>query len=182
MACLKHIQNKFAFINQFRRSASLFSPAVDYKIPADHSREVSRMAFFLNVKFICNRLCFQVVEYKHIINDKLSSNKTSSSAEWSLPRSSDVYYYSKAIVNVTTSESNQRVNNRQSMALMMLITFSLQTSDYKNKNKNQQEDGLHKVFDTLSVTLPRLFIQPLDYSIYSPNLIFENNIKGKKTV
>lgn len=46
MACLKHIQNKFAFINQFRRSASLFSPAVDYKIPADHSREVSRMAFF----------------------------------------------------------------------------------------------------------------------------------------
>lgn len=41
---------------------------------------------------------------------------------------------------------------------------------------------LHKIFETLSNTLPNLFIKPLDYSIYSPNLIFEDNIRGRRTV
>ncbi|XP_059480999.1 uncharacterized protein LOC132199915 [Neocloeon triangulifer] len=43
-------------------------------------------------------------------------------------------------------------------------------------------DQLEKVFNVLSDTLPKLFIQPLDYSIYHPNVVFENNIRGKKTV
>lgn len=37
------------------------------------------------------------------------------------------------------------------------------------------------MFDVLGNTLPKLFIQPLDYSIYNPNLIFENNIRGMRT-
>ncbi|XP_055584955.1 uncharacterized protein C6orf136 homolog [Uranotaenia lowii] len=44
------------------------------------------------------------------------------------------------------------------------------------------EEALQKVFDVLGNTLPKLFIQPLDYSIYNPNLIFENNIRGMRTV
>ncbi|KAL1373550.1 hypothetical protein pipiens_020443 [Culex pipiens pipiens] len=43
------------------------------------------------------------------------------------------------------------------------------------------EEQLQKVYDTLANTLPKLFIQPLDYSIYNPNLIFENNIRGIRT-
>ncbi|XP_065075112.1 uncharacterized protein C6orf136 homolog [Ochlerotatus camptorhynchus] len=43
------------------------------------------------------------------------------------------------------------------------------------------EEQLHRVFEVLSNTLPKLFIQPLDYSIYNPNLIFENNIRGMRT-
>lgn len=43
------------------------------------------------------------------------------------------------------------------------------------------EEQLHRVFDVLANTLPKLFIQPLDYSIYNPNLIFENNIRGMRT-
>lgn len=43
------------------------------------------------------------------------------------------------------------------------------------------EEQLQKVFDVLGNTLPKLFIQPLDYSIYNPNLIFENNIRGIRT-
>lgn len=41
---------------------------------------------------------------------------------------------------------------------------------------------LHKIFEILSNTLPNLFIKPLDYSIYNPNLIFEDNIRGRKTM
>lgn len=43
------------------------------------------------------------------------------------------------------------------------------------------EEHLQKVYDVLANTLPKLFIQPLDYSIYNPNLIFENNIRGMRT-
>lgn len=62
-----------------------------------------------------------------------------------------------------------------------------------NQSDNQQESGtpsssggpseeqLQKVYDVLANTLPKLFIQPLDYSIYNPNLIFENNIRGIRT-
>uniref|UniRef100_A0A2M4BV09 Uncharacterized protein n=1 Tax=Anopheles marajoara TaxID=58244 RepID=A0A2M4BV09_9DIPT len=44
------------------------------------------------------------------------------------------------------------------------------------------EEQLHRVYQVLSQTLPKLFVQPLDYSIYSPNLIFENNIRATRTV
>ncbi|KAI8127349.1 hypothetical protein FF38_08446 [Lucilia cuprina] len=41
---------------------------------------------------------------------------------------------------------------------------------------------LEHAYSVLSDTLPKLFIQPLDYSIYSPNLEFQNNITGKHTI
>uniref|UniRef100_A0A2M4APN3 Uncharacterized protein n=1 Tax=Anopheles triannulatus TaxID=58253 RepID=A0A2M4APN3_9DIPT len=51
-----------------------------------------------------------------------------------------------------------------------------------NASQPPTEEQLHRVYQVLSQTLPKLFVQPLDYSIYSPNLIFENNIRGTKTV
>ncbi|XP_065334299.1 uncharacterized protein LOC135935700 [Cloeon dipterum] len=44
------------------------------------------------------------------------------------------------------------------------------------------EDQLQNIFNVLKDTLPKLFIQPLDYSVYHPDVIFENNIRGKRTV
>lgn len=55
------------------------------------------------------------------------------------------------------------------------------SSPPSNNNQDQLEK-LNNAYDILSNTLPKLFIQPLDYSVYSPNLIFENNITGKHTV
>uniref|UniRef100_T1GTG1 Uncharacterized protein n=1 Tax=Megaselia scalaris TaxID=36166 RepID=T1GTG1_MEGSC len=59
---------------------------------------------------------------------------------------------------------------------------STPSSSPSNNKNNDQIENLNHAFDVLSNTLPKLFIQPLDYSIYSPNLIFENNITGKHTV
>lgn len=53
--------------------------------------------------------------------------------------------------------------------------------DKSNENKKGSED-LERAFEVLKNTLPKLFVEPLDYSIYSPNLIFQNNITGKHTV
>ncbi|KAJ8734330.1 hypothetical protein PYW07_014881 [Mythimna separata] len=44
------------------------------------------------------------------------------------------------------------------------------------------EEQLMKVFHTLSATMPNLFVKPLDYSIYHPNMVFVNNIRGTTTV
>ncbi|XP_041974412.1 uncharacterized protein LOC121729837 isoform X2 [Aricia agestis] len=60
-----------------------------------------------------------------------------------------------------------------------------QTGDTKAEAENQgkpSEEQLMKVFNTLRDTMPNIFIKPLDYSIYHPNLIFVNNIRGKTTV
>ncbi|XP_017472514.1 PREDICTED: uncharacterized protein C6orf136 homolog [Rhagoletis zephyria] len=51
----------------------------------------------------------------------------------------------------------------------------------KNRNQPRLED-LDRAFRVLQETLPKLFVEPLDYSIYSPNLVFENNITGKQTI
>ncbi|XP_055539916.1 uncharacterized protein C6orf136 homolog [Wyeomyia smithii] len=70
----------------------------------------------------------------------------------------------------------------------LAATERFQASPNDQKESNPQTDGngpseaqLQRVFDTLANTLPKLFIQPLDYSIYNPNLIFENNIRGMRT-
>lgn len=43
-------------------------------------------------------------------------------------------------------------------------------------------EKLAYVYHVLSETLPKLFIQSMDYTIYDSNLIFENNIRGTRTV
>ncbi|KAF6205423.1 hypothetical protein GE061_019595 [Apolygus lucorum] len=43
-------------------------------------------------------------------------------------------------------------------------------------------EQLDRIFNVLSHELPRLFIHHFDYTIYHPDLIFENNIKGYRTV
>lgn len=50
-----------------------------------------------------------------------------------------------------------------------------------NSSNQPSEEQLQRVYDVLANTLPKLFIQPMDYSVYNPNLIFENNIRGVRT-
>ncbi|XP_061717985.1 uncharacterized protein LOC133525660 [Cydia pomonella] len=52
----------------------------------------------------------------------------------------------------------------------------------QDREGKPSEEQLAKVFHVLSDTMPKLFIKPLDYSIYHPNLIFVNNIRGMTTV
>ncbi|XP_019875156.1 uncharacterized protein C6orf136 homolog isoform X2 [Aethina tumida] len=49
---------------------------------------------------------------------------------------------------------------------------------YKTKPSPEQ---LEHVYNTLAETLPKLFIQPMDYSIYHPEVVFEDHIRGIST-
>lgn len=55
------------------------------------------------------------------------------------------------------------------------------TAGEGSKETAPSEEQLQRVYHVLSQTLPKLFVQPLDYSIYNPNLVFENNIRGMRT-
>nr|CAG4649508.1 EOG090X09QP [Scapholeberis mucronata]SVE93744.1 EOG090X09QP [Scapholeberis mucronata] len=41
---------------------------------------------------------------------------------------------------------------------------------------------LQKVSDVLTISLPRLFVKPMDYTIYSQDIVFDNRIRGVRTV
>ncbi|XP_053600816.1 uncharacterized protein LOC128669760 [Plodia interpunctella] len=57
-----------------------------------------------------------------------------------------------------------------------------QTNTSVSTEGKPSEEQLMKVYHVLSDTMPNLFIKPLDYSIYHPNLVFINNIRGVTTV
>lgn len=68
------------------------------------------------------------------------------------------------------------------------LLSSLNSNSSNSSPANDQYHGLpspsqlQNVFDVLSKTLPRLFIQPMDYTVYSPDIVFENRIRGTRTV
>lgn len=72
---------------------------------------------------------------------------------------------------------------RDAIAYCSGPTVSAQTTTSEPDNEGKpSEEQLMKIFTTLSNTMPNLFVKPLDYSIYHPNLVFVNNIRGTTTV
>ncbi|ALC42631.1 CG16787 [Drosophila busckii] len=53
---------------------------------------------------------------------------------------------------------------------------------HESQENKKSAESLARAYNVLKNTLPKLFVEPLDYSIYSPNLIFQNNITGKHTI
>ncbi|XP_013185347.2 uncharacterized protein LOC106130942 [Amyelois transitella] len=69
------------------------------------------------------------------------------------------------------------------------VAFCSEASSPSPANKTSEpnegkpsEEQLMRVYHVLSETMPHLFVKPLDYSIYHPNLVFVNNIRGVTTV
>lgn len=60
-----------------------------------------------------------------------------------------------------------------------VISSKNSSTSPSDKPSPEKLNHVHKV---LADTLPKIFIQSLDYSIYHPNIIFENNILGKQSV
>lgn len=58
----------------------------------------------------------------------------------------------------------------------------VKNTEPQQSSQKPSEDQLNRVYSVLGDTLPKLFLQPMDYSIYNPDLIFENNIRGTKTI
>lgn len=90
----------------------------------------------------------------------------------------------RQLCDTEIGSSNNRLPQSQESSMMRYVhenSLTNPTLAKSNENKKGPED-LERAFNVLQNTLPKLFVEPLDYSIYSPNLIFQNNITGKHTV
>lgn len=81
-----------------------------------------------------------------------------------------------------TPQSNVWCNVNKESSDANKVNFEQNTGGGDERSGRPDPGDLHKVYEILSNTLPNLFIKPLDYTIYSPNLIFEDNIRGRRTV
>lgn len=74
--------------------------------------------------------------------------------------------------------------NLSSVGNETLVNSGTRTEEGKSEpvDGRPTSEQLFRVYSVLEKTLPFLFVKPLDYSIYHPNLIFENNIRGTRTV
>lgn len=86
----------------------------------------------------------------------------------------------------TTTNSHIRLSNHGNEALVNSESSTDQSLAESRKSDRIEgrptSEELFKVYNVLKDTLPLLFVKPLDYSVYNPNLIFENNIRGIRTV
>lgn len=65
---------------------------------------------------------------------------------------------------------------------MLLFSEDVKNSNSGSSNNKPSEEQMFKVYNVLADTLPKLFIQPMDYSVYHPDVVFDNNIRGMRTV
>lgn len=61
------------------------------------------------------------------------------------------------------------------------VVLSVDQSTRSPSDRPSPEQLAH-VFRVLSDSLPKFFTQPMDYTIYDLNLVFENNIRGTRSV
>ncbi|XP_012275488.1 uncharacterized protein LOC105697074 [Orussus abietinus] len=93
--------------------------------------------------------------------------------------------YNRLSSGMKVQYTSEFVNHfEKNMTLLSETKEDIQSSN-ENKssikyNKPTQEQ-LEHVYNTLRVGLPQLFTTPMDYSIYSKELVFVNNIKGVTT-
>ncbi|CAH0558838.1 unnamed protein product [Brassicogethes aeneus] len=88
----------------------------------------------------------------------------------------------REVIKLKTSESNYLKLNKS------ILNFK-QTSCNCNIPKQKSDplpnkpptEKLEHVYNTLSDTLPKLFIQPMDYTIYHPDVVFEDRIRNITT-
>ncbi|KAH8320982.1 hypothetical protein KR067_012898 [Drosophila pandora] len=77
--------------------------------------------------------------------------------------------------------NSDRIDNIQPSRVLH-ESASTQPQPSSDKETGRKPADLDRAYEVLRTTLPKLFVEPLDYSIYSPGLVFQNNITGKHTV
>jgi len=116
------------------------------------------------------------------------SRKSPQKYQLQLPTKSsakEIYFYNGQLHSLAfcTPPTAQIFSDYEKQMIVLSETNKNPTPEPpKDFSGRPSPEQLEHVFNVLSKTLPRLFVQPLDYSIYHPEIIFENNIRGTRTV
>lgn len=57
--------------------------------------------------------------------------------------------------------------------------FQIEQANNGNEQSGPSEEQLSLVYEKLKENLPMLFVSPLDYRMYTNDIVFENRIRGK---
>ncbi|EEZ97674.1 uncharacterized protein C6orf136 [Tribolium castaneum] len=83
--------------------------------------------------------------------------------------------------DIVTRENIFNVDDFRRHLINFSVVNCVPNESQVSSNKPPPEK-LSRVYDVLMNTLPHLFTTTMDYSIYHPELVFENNIRGTTTV
>nr|CAG4650317.1 EOG090X09QP [Sida crystallina] len=64
---------------------------------------------------------------------------------------------------------------------LLMKSTRIQSNKEENRGNYPSPLQLEHVANVLGQSLPQLFIQPMDYKIYAPDIVFDNRIRGKCT-
>ncbi|XP_018397927.1 PREDICTED: uncharacterized protein LOC108775949 [Cyphomyrmex costatus] len=88
------------------------------------------------------------------------------------------------MISLKSLHSNQKTNIDKNIVFISddtsILKMSSQQSPQETDGKPSQEQ-LQSVVDCLNQDLPQLFVKPLNFSIYSDDIVFINNIRGVTT-
>ncbi|XP_018562599.1 uncharacterized protein C6orf136 homolog isoform X2 [Anoplophora glabripennis] len=129
----------------------------------------------------------QCDQYSTLINTKVYCNeKKNGTSRPSITDNRETLYdevTKENVCNITSSMANIGKNYQSfcnaSLAKENSDKFS-EDSRSSHSNKPSPEK-LNHVYNILGETLPKIFIQPLDYSIYHPDVVFEDHIRNIRT-
>lgn len=79
-------------------------------------------------------------------------------------------------------EASRWTDYERDMIVLSEQLENKKTVNYGGDPGRPSAEQLTAVHDSLAFYLPKLFVRPMDYKIYHANLVFENNIRGTKTV
>ncbi|KAG5682041.1 hypothetical protein PVAND_011432 [Polypedilum vanderplanki] len=102
-------------------------------------------------------------------------NRRAVTISFSITNKLDYSLFTQKHIQQITNDDHYKKSSLKS------LYCTLNTNEQELSKNDKQAENLQRIYDNLSRTLPTLFVQPMDYSIYSPNLIFENNIRGVRT-
>ncbi|XP_061392382.1 uncharacterized protein C6orf136 homolog [Musca vetustissima] len=124
-----------------------------------------------------NKLCCQLERPKCL------KNLTTTTATAAVRHSSNDSRRSKQLKRPLVENNKNALHPAQPIMVVRSFSSAKDAAPAKgNEKRPPTSTDLDHAYGVLRETLPKLFIQPLDYSIYDPNLEFQNNITGKHTV
>lgn len=176
--CLRHFYTRFSSLNSFNLARRKIACAAAATAADEWSQGVQHSARRFGPD-VSRRGC------------EVNESRPSLDAPWeaSLSRNADVLILPlgdvRQLVMSQSQQPQKEVPDQSSTDGndIQKVSADYQKPSPKSTDPRQPKlEHLNHAFDVLQNTLPKLFIQPLDYSIYSPNLIFENNIRNTRTI
>ncbi|XP_018342511.1 PREDICTED: uncharacterized protein LOC108748718 [Trachymyrmex septentrionalis] len=131
----------------------------------------------LNIAFLKDR--------NHLIPIGIMSNNVKMFQAQSVIGNDNSFLCNNRVISLESLHSSQETNIDKNILFISAdtsntIKMSSQQSPQENEGKPSQEQ-LQSVVDCLSQDLPKLFVKPLNISIYTDDLVFINNIRGITT-